>query len=72
MSMQVSAFQVLGLAACVLNNVSNSDLEDRFNLMVTEIVGNVASSKYTASCRDMDGHEVVQMSVNIYTTNNLP
>ncbi len=43
-------FEVLDLAACVLN--SNGGLEDNFNLMVTEIVGNVSSSKYTASCRD--------------------
>ena len=45
-------FQVLDLAACVLNNVGGGDREDPFNLVVNEIVGNVASSKYTAACRE--------------------
>jgi hypothetical protein len=49
-------FQVLDLAACVITNSTvneKSGLEDnRFNLVVTEVVGNAASSKYTAACRD--------------------
>jgi hypothetical protein len=45
-------FQVLDLAACVLNYVGDGDRENPFNLMVTEIVDNAASSKYTAACRD--------------------
>ena len=45
-------FQVLDLSACVLDYVSNGDREDPFNLVVSEIVSNVASSKYTSAFRD--------------------
>jgi hypothetical protein len=46
--------QILDLAACVLTStaVNNGGLVDHFNLEVTEVVGNVASSKYTAACRE--------------------
>ncbi len=36
----------------MLNYVSNGDREDPFNLVVSEIDGNVASSKYTSACSD--------------------
>ena len=44
-------FQVLDLAACVVINTSGE--KKYFDLVVTEVVGNVAASKYTAECRNV-------------------
>ena len=44
-------FQVLDLVACVVTNTS--DKKKHFDLVVKEVVGNVAASKYTAECRDV-------------------
>jgi hypothetical protein len=43
-------FQVLDLVPCVLNSISDSNREARFNPTVS--AGNEASRKYTSACRD--------------------
>ncbi len=44
-------FQVLDLSACVVSSINENS--KYFDLVVTEAVGNVSASKYTAECRDV-------------------